>query len=476
MMRQSETVRVASRLLVSQPIVLLLAALAAAVVVLGVLGPIKVVQAADVASPVEGENFANKPAGTVVVTDSTRGYSGNRALKFTAPVTASHTVTCSQVCDVVLRARGGQSGGEPTFSVNGSAPHAITSSALANYTFDVNLPANTPTVLSVTAGNVATGRNAFLDIATFPADGGGGTPPAACADRLDNDGDGLIDLADPGCSSSSDNDETNTTTGSARLVGAGDIATGGSMDTATGDLIDARPDARVFVAGDNAYPDGTASDFTTKYEPAWGPFKNRTSPSPGNHEYHTSAASGYKSYFASVAGLRSVNPTYYAYTLGAWRVYALDSNISMAIGSPQYNFVQNDLATNGALCELAYWHHPIASSGQHGNNAVARPIFALFDAQGGDLVLNGHDHNYERFTKINSSGQVSTSGVRQIIVGTGGANLRGLGFVQPGSEVRNTTTHGIVDINLASTGYSGTFVPVPGKTFTDSFSGTCGRT
>src|SRR5215213_10251485 len=207
--------RAASRLLLSYPIVLLLAALAA-VVILGVLGPIKVVQAADVRNPVEGENFANKPAGTVVVSDSTRGYSGNRALKFKANVTASHTVTCSQVCDVVLRARGGQSGGEPTFSVRAgnisTLPQNITSSALANYTFDVNIPANTPTVLSVTAGNVATGRTAFLDIATFPADGGGGTPPAACADRLDNDGDGLIDLAaDPGCSSSSDNDETNTT-------------------------------------------------------------------------------------------------------------------------------------------------------------------------------------------------------------------------------------------------------------------------
>src|SRR5215218_9354565 len=428
------------------PLLALLAAGLAAVVVLAVLGPIKVVHAADEA--VEGENFANKPAGTKVVTDSTRGYSGNRALKFKANVTASNTVTCSQVCDVVLRARGGQSGGEPTFSVRAgnisTLPQNITSSALANYTFDVNIPANTPTVLSVTAGNVATGRTAFLDIATFPAGGGTTTPPP---------------------------------TTSARLVGAGDIATSGSVDTATANLILERPDARVFTAGDNAYPDGTASDFTSNYEPAWGPFKNRTSPSPGNHDYRTSGASAYKNYFGSVAGLRSVNPTYYAYTLGAWHVYALDSNISMAIGSPQYNFVQNYLASNGALCELAYWHHPIISSGQHGNNAVARPIFALFDAQGGDLVLNGHDHNYERFTKINSSGQVSASGVRQIVVGTGGTSLRGQGFVQPGSERRNFDTHGIVDINLSSTGYSGRFVPAPGfGSFTDSFSGTCGRT
>src|SRR5919112_4170178 len=273
---------------------------------------------------------------------------------------------------------------------------------------------------------------------------------------------------------------TPSATTSARLVGAGDIGSNGNADIATGNLIDARPDARVFTTGDNAYPNGSPSDFTNHYHPAWGPFKNRTSPSPGNHDYYTSGASAYKSYFGWVDNVRNVNPTYYVYNLGAWRVYALDSNISMKVGSPQYNFVLKDLATNGALCELAYWHHPVISSGEHGNDARAQPIFALFDAQGGDLVLNGHDHNYERFTKINSLGQVSTSGVRQIIVGTGGTSLRGEGFVQTGSVVRNSAddfnTHGIVDINLSSTGYSGKFVPVAGKSFTDSFSGTCGRT
>jgi len=542
-MRHSETMRAASRLLRSHPIVCLLAALAA----VGVLGPLKVVHAADVRDPVEGEDFANKPAGTIIVTDSTRGYSGNQALKFTAPVTASHTddvtFSCTQVCDVILRARGGQSGGSPTLSVNGSAPQAITSLALANYTFDVNLPAGTDTV-SVTAGNVATGRNAFLDIASFPAsDGGettdtdgdgvidsadncvhiknaaqndqdgdrlgnpcdddrdgdgvpnvddpaptdpnipGTTPDPQCSDLSDNDGDGLIDLDDPGCLSPSDNDETNTTTGSARLVGAGDIASKGSADIATGDLIEARPDARVFTAGDNAYPDGRASDFTTKYEPAWGLFKARTMPSPGNHEYRTAGASGYFDYFSATPAAPVPNTPenpgltpgqgYYSYDLGSWHILSLNSNISMAIGSSQYEFVQDDLTTNGALCELAYWHHPIASSGQHGNQAVARPIFELFDTQGGDLVLNGHDHNYEAFKKINYLGEESESGVRQIIVGTGGTGLRGQGFVQPGSEERNFNTHGIVDINLSPTGYSGQFVPVPGKTFTDSFEGMC---
>ena len=184
-MRKSETMRAASRLLLSHPIVCLLAVLAAVVVVLGVLGPIRVVHAADeVASPLEGENFAIKPTGTTVVSDTL--FSGGRALKFTADVTASHPVTasqpvnCSAVCDVVLMARAGQSGGRPSLSVNGSAPQAITTSnqvAPEPYTFDVNLPAGSNEI-RVTASGTGTGHNAFLDVATFPADGGGGgTPP-----------------------------------------------------------------------------------------------------------------------------------------------------------------------------------------------------------------------------------------------------------------------------------------------------------
>src|SRR5215216_5212967 len=176
MMRQSETMRAASRLLLSHPIVCLFAALAA-VVVVGVLGPIKVVHAADVA--VEGENFANKPPGTTVVSDTL--FSEGKALKFTADVTASHTdtVTCSTVCDVVLMARAGQSGGTPSFSVNGSAPQDITTSNQAApepYRF-MNLPAGSNEI-RVTASGTGTGHNAFLDVAKFPADGGGGgTPP-----------------------------------------------------------------------------------------------------------------------------------------------------------------------------------------------------------------------------------------------------------------------------------------------------------
>src|SRR5918995_1902801 len=205
-MRKSETMRAASRLLLSHPIVCLLAALVA-VVVVGVLGPIKVVHAADVA--VEGENFTNKPpTGTTVVNDTL--FSEGQALKFTADGTVWDTVNCNAACDVVLMARAGQSGGTPSFSVNGSAPQAITTSnqvAPEPYTFMI-LPAGS-NIIHVTASGTGTGHNAFLDVARFPTDGGGSvTPSAECADNKDNDGDGKIDFNDPGCSSPTDNDET----------------------------------------------------------------------------------------------------------------------------------------------------------------------------------------------------------------------------------------------------------------------------
>src|SRR5215216_3484108 len=296
MMRKSETMRATSRLLVSQPIVCLLAALAAGVV-LGVLGPIKVVHAADVA--VEGENFANKPTGTTVVNDTL--FSGGKALKFTADGTASHTdtVTCSTPCDVVLMARAGQSGGRPSFSVNGSTPQPITTSnqvAPEPYRF-MNLPAGSNEI-RVTASGTGTGHNAFLDVASFPADSGGGTPSqeAACADGVDNDGDLKTDFGangDPGCLSATDNDETDPAGGTDPVfVGAGDIASCASTgDEATATLLDdivakAPSTTTVFTTGDDAYESGTDYEFANCYNPTWGRHQAITRPTVGNHEYY----------------------------------------------------------------------------------------------------------------------------------------------------------------------------------------------
>jgi hypothetical protein len=169
-------------------------------------------QTADVYPKLQGEDFSGKPTGTSVTTAA--GYDGGAALKFGANVTApaTHPINCSAECDVVLYAQGGQSGGQPSLSVNGSAPQVLTSSTVSPYTFvDVNLPAGS-TTLRVTASGTGTGHNAFLDYVTFPASGGSTPPPAAaCADGQDNDGDGAVDLNDPGCTDAADNDETNAT-------------------------------------------------------------------------------------------------------------------------------------------------------------------------------------------------------------------------------------------------------------------------
>jgi Calcineurin-like phosphoesterase len=188
-------------------------------------------------------------------------------------------------------------------------------------------------------------------------------------------------------------------------------------------------------------------------------------------------ACGYKDYFGTLATPEGF--AYYAYDLGAWRIYSLDSDIPAGRASAQYQWLQNDLASpNARPCMAAYWHHPIASSGLAGNYSRMSQIFALLDSKGADLVLNGHDHDYERFTKINSSGAPDPNGMPEIVVGTGGAPLGSLASPRhEGSLVGFSDTYGIVDIALSSTGYSGEFVPaaVPGfKSSTDSFSGTCG--
>jgi len=265
----------------------------------------------------------------------------------------------------------------------------------------------------------------------------------------------------------------------AHLAGAGDIATGGGQnDTLTGNLIKQlrveHPDLRVFTAGDNAYQDGTLAQFNNYYHPVWGSFKDITSPTPGNHDWHTSGAKGYRDYFGTVTNLRSVNPTWYAYNLGAWRVYALDSESSMGTTSAQYEFVQRDLMANSRPCMLAYWHHPVISSGMHGNAANARPMFELMDKpeHDVDLVVNGHDHNYERFGNINANLEPDPAGIREIVVGTGGANTRDIG-TQTGSEKGFTGTHGVLHLTLEETRYTGEFIATSGSIL-DSFDGSCG--
>jgi hypothetical protein len=241
----------------------------------------------------------------------------------------------------------------------------------------------------------------------------------------------------------------------------------------------------VLPLGDNQYYCGGLSAFQQSYDLSWGGFKSITHPSVGNHEYLTSGgtdcnagnagANGYFSYFGSAAGQRGQG--YYSYNLGAWHVIVLNSNCSDAGGcsasSPQGEWLANDLATHRTACTLAYWHIPLFSSGGRANDNSSALWDQLYDANA-DLVLNGHDHTYERFAPQTPSGQRNdTRGIREFVVGTGGANHTSFVTTAANSEVRNDTTFGILRVTLHATSYDWQFIPEAGQTFTDSGSTSC---
>jgi Bacterial Ig-like domain (group 2)/Calcineurin-like phosphoesterase len=257
------------------------------------------------------------------------------------------------------------------------------------------------------------------------------------------------------------------------LVGAGDIAScGSSGDEATASLLDTI-DGTVFTAGDLAYENGSAEEFANCYAPSWGRHRSRTRPAPGNHEYFTFGASGYYDYFGSAAGEPSKG--YYSYELGGWHVIALNSNLRVDPGSPQEQWLRQDLANTKVRCTLAYWHHPRFSSGvDHGDDPMMQPLWeALYD-YGVEVVISAHDHIYERFAPQTPTGVLDLSkGIREFVVGTGGGSRDGTGAPKPNSEVRTGTAWGVLKLSLFSDRYEWKFVPVAGNTFTDSGTGSC---
>src|SRR3989442_258365 len=256
------------------------------------------------------------------------------------------------------------------------------------------------------------------------------------------------------------------------LVGAGDIAEcTKNGDSLTANLLDGIP-GTVFAGGDNAYPDGTSSDYTNCYNPTWGRHKARTRPVPGNHDYNTPGASGYFNYFGAAAGPSGKG--YYSYNLGDWHIVALNSNIAMNVGSPQEQWLRTDLASNTKRCTLAYWHHPLFSSGNEGPHIETQPLWQdLYDA-GAEVVIVGHDHDYERFAPQTATGIADPAhGIREFVAGTGGGGLFVVYPPVPHSEVLNNTPPGGLQLTLRSAGYDWQFVPIAGKTFTDTGSGSC---
>ncbi|MGH9257403.1 MAG: metallophosphoesterase family protein [Vicinamibacterales bacterium] len=256
------------------------------------------------------------------------------------------------------------------------------------------------------------------------------------------------------------------------LVGAGDIGWCGLEGAAlTAALLDRIP-GTVFTVGDNAYPDGSSRDFAACYEPWWGRHKARTRPTVGNHEYNTSGAADYFAYFGFNAGPPGLG--YYAYQLGSWHILALNSEISAFPGSPQFEWLRRELAATPTLCALAYFHTPVFSSGVNGGNPHMQAIWTVLYAAGADVIVTGHNHSYERFAPQDPDGRPDPArGIRQFVVGTGGAALTAFPSVRPNSEIRNGTTWGVLKLTLHADRYEWEFVPVAGQTFSDFGSGSC---
>ncbi|MGA7625339.1 MAG: metallophosphoesterase [Candidatus Acidiferrales bacterium] len=262
------------------------------------------------------------------------------------------------------------------------------------------------------------------------------------------------------------------------LVGAGDIADCADLSgaEATAKLLDQIP-GTVFTAGDNAYEEGTAEQFAKCYGPTWGRERARTRPSVGNHEFHSGGATPYFDYFGAAAGDPSEG--YYSYDLGEWHIIVLNSECAEVggcqAGSMEEKWLRDDLKSHPSVCTLAYWHKPLFSSGaKHGNDPEIKPFWQDLYAAHTTLILNGHDHDYERFAPQDPDGKADPArGIREFVVGTGGKNHRPFANPLPTSEFRNADTFGVLKLTLHAKGYDWEFIPEAGKTFRDSGSGQC---
>ncbi len=256
------------------------------------------------------------------------------------------------------------------------------------------------------------------------------------------------------------------------MAGAGDIGECLSEGPElTARQLDAMPSAAVFTAGDNAYPNGSANDFIACYERSWGRHKARTRPTPGNHDYDTPGASGYFDYFGAAAGSRGQG--YYTYVVGPWRVFALNSEIPVDANSAQVSWLRNALRINPVNCTIAIWHRPLFTSGPNGPNLDMKDIYkVLYDANT-EIVINGHDHLYERFAQQDADARADPArGIRQFTVGTGGVFTYPPQGLARNSEVQQSAW-GVLKLTLTATTYEWEFVSAQNTGFRDTGTGTC---
>ena len=269
-------------------------------------------------------------------------------------------------------------------------------------------------------------------------------------------------------------------TPSATILVAGDIATcTGNGDRATARLV-RRQDGIVMTAGDNVYPTGTLEQFQACYDPTWGRFRGRTRPAPGNHDWATPGAAGYFAYFGDQAG--RTGRGYYRFRAGAWSVYVLDTmgcflggeRSSCGRGSAQWMWLSRKLRNGPTACVLAVGHHPRFSSGPHGSTTRVWPLLGLLYRHGAEIVVNGHDHIYERFAPARPDGTPDAlTGIRQFVVRTGGGGRYALAPVPaPNSAFRSNDSYGVLRLELAEDRYAWAFLRTEGS-IGDSGTGAC---
>jgi hypothetical protein len=222
---------------------------------------------------------------------------------------------------------------------------------------------------------------------------------------------------------------------------------------------------------------GDINEFRNCYDPTWGKYKKRTKPAVGNHEYHTTDARPYFDYFGARAG--SPRRGYYSYDLKSWHVVVLNSNCGQVggceSGSPQGRWLRNDLQNNRSRCTVAYFHHPLQATGTNTPSPQVRPFWSMLHDRGADVILSGHAHRYERHAPMTPGGKRSANGIRQFVVGTGGAD----GGTEihksqtPNLQVVEVGTPGVLRLSLRADSYGWKFVPIAGKNFTDSGTDRC---
>jgi alkaline phosphatase len=245
------------------------------------------------------------------------------------------------------------------------------------------------------------------------------------------------------------------------VLAAGDIARcDGQHDEATAALLDRLP-GEVLALGDQAYPAATAEDYRRCYGPSWGRHRERTHPTPGNHEYFQRGAIPYFDYFGRTAGPRGKG--WYSFDLGAWHVVSLNSEFSTHAGSEQERWLRDDLRRHRNRCVLAFWHRARFSSGEHGNTREVAPLWRALHDAGADVVVQAHDHDYERFDPLNANGRPDPNGLRSFVVGTGGGEFRNFRRPVRGSAVRIDHEPGVLRLTLRAISYAWEFVPVSGS-------------